>query len=129
MFKANTSVPTRWGNLLRGALACLLAFLLLNPAAVAATPVSNELDKLPPGTGVQVEMNDGQILRGKLVSHSESTFDFVESRSSEAMTIDNRVVVSVRQTREHRKIHPVVKGILVGSFVALTGIAIAATCK
>jgi hypothetical protein len=129
MFKANTFVSAPVGRPLHGALACLLAFLLLNQSATAAPSVSNQLDKLQAGAMVQVRMNDGQILQGKLISHSGSTFDLVEPGSSDAETIETTNVATVKKADEHHQSQKVMKAILIGSFFALAGAAIAAGGK
>jgi hypothetical protein len=129
MFKANTFVSAAVSKPLRGALACLLAIILLNPTASAAPSVSNQLDKLPSGATVQVRMNDGQILRGKLISRSGSTFDLVEPGSSDAETIETTNVATVKKADEHHQSQKVMKAILIGSFFALTGAAIAVSGK
>ena len=129
MLKTTTSVSANWGRLLRATLACLLAFLLLNQTASAALPVANQLDRIPPGTSVQLRMSDGQVLNGKLVSHSGLTLQFVESGSADPMVINTSEVASVEPAREHHPGRTIVKGVLVGSFFALTAVAVAAAGK
>ena len=64
------------GKLLCDALACLLLFFSdadCSGGAVHFAP----MDKLPSGAMVQVQMNNGQILYGKVIFRSGSTFDLV----------------------------------------------------
>ena len=126
MLKARLSVSEAWGRLLRCTLACLLTLVLLNQTAAAALPVSNQLDRFPSGASVQVHMNNGQILSGKLVSRSGLTFQFVQAGSSDATTIPTSEVVSIKPAPERHHGLTVIKGVLVGSFFVLTGVAIAA---
>ena len=125
MSKASTFVSAGCGRLLRATLACLLTVFLLNQTAAAALPVPNPLDKFPSGSSLQVHMNDGQLLRGKLVSHSGLTFQFVQAGSSEPMTIATSEVALVEPVREQHHGLTVLKGVLVGGFFALAGVALA----
>ena len=63
------------------------------------------------------------------MARSGSTFDLVEPGSSDAETIDTTTVAIVKKADEHHRSHNVVKAILVGSFFALTAVAIAAGGK
>ena len=109
----------------RSLLICFLAgLLLLGQTAQAAAPVSKQLRKFPIGVAIQVQMVDGRILEGKLVSSSEANFELRESGQESVETIECADVKAVNQigASPRKKRTWVTAAIVVGALAA-TGFA------
>jgi hypothetical protein len=120
-----TSISDRMATSARSLLICLLtALLLLGQTAEAATPVSKQLRKFPIGVAIQVQMVDGRILEGKLVSSSEANFELRESDQESVETIECADVKAVNEigAPPRKKRAWVVAAIVVGALAA-TGFA------
>lgn len=107
-------------------LACTVCLMSL--AAAAELPVSKQLQRLRPGTAVQVYTTEGRTLHGKLISTSGPAFELLEQDQQNAVTIDCADVVSVSPIGKPSKTlrSRFVTGLMVGGLLAATGIAIAA---
>jgi hypothetical protein len=120
-----TSISDRTARSARSLLICLLtALLLLGQTAEAAAPVSKQLRKFPIGVAIQVQMVDGRVLEGKLVSSSEANFEMRESGQESVETIECGDVKAVNQigASPRKKRTWVTAAIVVGALAA-TGFA------
>jgi hypothetical protein len=99
----------------------------MNQAAAAKLPISKQLTKIRPGTAIQVNTTDGRTLEGKLISTSKAAFELLEQGQQNVETIECADVVTVSVVREpsRRRGSRFVTALMVVSYFAATGIAIA----
>ncbi len=100
---------------------------LVSQNIVAAQPVETQIKHVRRGAAVQVHMNDGRILEGKLVSSSGPSFELLEPDHDSVETIDCASVTAVNKvnTPPKQKKTWVVTALMLGGLLAGTGIAVA----
>ena len=105
----------------------LLSTVILLSQNVAASPtVANQVKHLQRGAAIRVQMADGRILEGKLVSTSGPVFELLPPSQESAEPIECADVVAVHKISvppKHRD--GIVTALMVGGILAVTAVAMA----
>jgi hypothetical protein len=106
-------------------LVCTVCFM--NQAAAAKLPVSKQIQHLRPGTAIQVHTTDGRTLDGKLISTSGTAFKLLQQDQQKPVAIECADVDSVSPIGKppNGRWKRLGTALMVGGFLATTGIAIA----